>query len=432
MLTSGFVQDNNTINNQFTDVSLLHASTNAYSETYKAKRNGRWHTLKRIIDSKKSENQYTILLQKEFSIAYQLVHSNIVQTIGFEDVPQLGYCIVQEYIDGVTWREFFLQKHSNKETLRLIKELCDALVYLGASGVIHGDITPDNILITNKDAHVKIIDFGLSDRSDYAILKKSAGTINYAAPEQLEQKNIDAKTDIYSFGVLISELPSIPYRWKKIAKRCMNKNSEKRYSAIDLQILFNRNIQRVFLFSISILLILLATSLFWLKSIELSEQKTEYEKQSLVVASQQVFIDSVYNRKQAIIKMTEESKILIAELYKPYYDSLKVKLIPQTFPNDENIFLKMKEKYLPNDADVEYKVNFSNIYTNIRYEIFSDYSQKRMNLYMAQVEKEQKQMEEKRKEIEAKREEAKQKYKLEEQKRLEKRKEQERLRNASK
>ena len=151
-LNSGFIEEDVfNIANQFSNFELIHNSKNGYSELYKAKRYGKWYALKRLTDKEKDNPRYQSLLEKEFDIAIQLSHQNIVQTISFENIPQLGRCIVQEFIDGVTWNEFFSKKNiSPKETYRIIDELCDALNYIHKMQFVHSDLIPSNIFITSS------------------------------------------------------------------------------------------------------------------------------------------------------------------------------------------------------------------------------------------------------------------------------------------
>ena len=96
-VNSGFTTaENINISGHFTEISLLHASSNGYSEIYKAKRYGRWHVLKCLTQDAKANPMYQTLLEKEFTISYPLYHPNVVRTLGMEQVEELGWCIVQE------------------------------------------------------------------------------------------------------------------------------------------------------------------------------------------------------------------------------------------------------------------------------------------------------------------------------------------------
>jgi len=220
-VNSGFTQmEDINISAQFTEIELLHASTNGYSEVYRAKRFGKWHVLKCLSKDAQQLPTYQTLLEKEFAIAYSISHPNAVRTLGLEKVEGLGLCIILEYIDG----EF--PKHLNRQQAI---ELCQVVGYWHHEGIIHRDIKPENILIAKDSGKVYLLDFGLADRFDFAVLKGAAGTSNYAAPEQLEQGAINPLTDIYGIGVVLSQLSS--FRW--IARRCMQRNPKRRYQSVE-------------------------------------------------------------------------------------------------------------------------------------------------------------------------------------------------------
>ena len=97
---------------------------------------------------------------------------------------EFGPCIVMEYIDGVTLDKFLEGKPSKQLRRKVVDQLIDALAYIHGKQIVHRDLKPSNILVTRNGSNVKIIDFGLSDADDYAILKQAAGTLKYMAPEQ--------------------------------------------------------------------------------------------------------------------------------------------------------------------------------------------------------------------------------------------------------
>lgn len=232
-LNSGFIEETDiNIANHFTEIQLIHPSRNGYSEVYKAKRFGKWHTLKRITDSEKGNVRYQNLLEKEFEIAIQLSHPNIVQTIALEEVTEFGPCIVQEFIDGMTLDEFLANIHPDKRQVKaMLCEICDALEYIHTHQIVHRDLKPNNILITRDGNHVKLIDFGLADTSSYDILKEPAGTTSFASPEQQSNDKIDNRSDIYALGAIINNLPNPTIRLKSIAKKCLNPKPEKRFQS---------------------------------------------------------------------------------------------------------------------------------------------------------------------------------------------------------
>ena len=138
-VNSGFTTAENIhISGHFTEISLPHASSNDYSEIYKAKRYGRWHVLKCLTEEAKANPMYQTLLEKEFTISYLLNHPNVVRTLGMEQVENLGWCIVQEYIDGDTLQAI---------TPIQLEQLCDALIYIHHLGITHRDLKPEKYFL---------------------------------------------------------------------------------------------------------------------------------------------------------------------------------------------------------------------------------------------------------------------------------------------
>ena len=220
---SGFLVDEAPLlSSSLVDVKLFHEKEKGYTRLFKAKRMGKWLVLKCLKEEYAENPTYQTLFQKEFEIAYQLSHPHIVQTIGMEEISPFGKCIVMEYVDGVSLREYInTHKSSCQETIRWINELCQALSYIHAKQIVHRDLKPENILITSNGRHVKLIDFGFSDTDSYAVLKEPAGTRRYAAPEQMKKGvKIDVRADIYALGIILKELGGKDKAISSVARKC--------------------------------------------------------------------------------------------------------------------------------------------------------------------------------------------------------------------
>ena len=220
---SGFLVDEvPLLSSSFVEVKLFHEAEKGYTRLFKAKRMGKWFVLKCLKKEYAENPTYQTLFQKEFEIGYQLSHPHIVQTIGVEEISPFGKCIVMEYVDGVSLREYVnTHKFSRQETIRWINELCQALSYIHGKQIIHRDLKPGNILITFNGHHVKLIDFGFSDTDSYVVLKEPAGTRRYAAPEQMKKgEKIDVRADIYALGIILKELGGKDKAISSVARKC--------------------------------------------------------------------------------------------------------------------------------------------------------------------------------------------------------------------
>lgn len=154
--------------------------------------------------------------------------------------------IVEEYIPGLTLEEL-LQYNGNfseKDTADIMRQMCEILMILHAYNIIHRDIKPSNIMLT-KDGVIRLIDFGISRiaKDDSDTDTKYLGTRGYAPPEQFGFGQTDARSDIYSLGVLTQRLLGKDYHgWlKEIINRCTQFDPENRYNtAEELLDEFNR------------------------------------------------------------------------------------------------------------------------------------------------------------------------------------------------
>lgn len=223
------------LSSEFRDLTLIHESEHGHSRVFRAQRMGKWHVLKCLKPQFADTPDYRALLRKEFELGYNLNHPNIVRTIGMEEVENLGVCIVMEYVEGRTLDDFLANnEHDAQQEEQMVRQLCGALAYIHARQMVHRDLKPSNILITDNGHNVKLIDFGLADSDSFAILKQSAGTPRYAAPEQLQSgAPVDGRADIYALGKILQQLPFHSAKLQRIARRCSQTDREKRFQTAE-------------------------------------------------------------------------------------------------------------------------------------------------------------------------------------------------------
>ena len=252
------------INHEFTELQEL--PSRGYCGLLKAKRYGRWFLLKYLKPEYRNQAVFQQMLRKEFEILMTLVHPSVLQVIGMEDVimPDNSKvtCLITEWIDGVTLKEFLSTDSSKQERSKIALEIAEALSYIHSQQIAHRDLKPSNIMVTHNGHNAKIIDFGLADTDAHAILKQPAGTVQYMAPEQMESSVSDCRNDIYSFGLILDEL-RLGRFYQGIIRKCLLP-IDRRYQNMDLVIADIRKRQKNWWGMIALVLgLLLTVTLLW-------------------------------------------------------------------------------------------------------------------------------------------------------------------------
>ena len=139
---SGFVRpDNVLMTAQFTDFSTV--LSRGCCLLVRAKRHGRWWMLKGLKEKYRQDAIYQVLLQKEYEITSQLQHPMVVSVFSLEEVEGFGPCIVMEWIEGMTLKEWLAQgRHTIKQRRYVADMLLEALAYVHSRQTQHRDLKP--------------------------------------------------------------------------------------------------------------------------------------------------------------------------------------------------------------------------------------------------------------------------------------------------
>jgi len=211
---------------------------------------------------------------QEAKAASALNHPNIITIYDIDQQDGVDF-MVMEYVPGKTLDEIIPRKGMKLgDALKYAVQISDALAKAHSAGIIHRDLKPGNVMV-GEDGHVKVLDFGLAKLTEAAPLGAEeatrtlpttdegiiVGTVTYMSPEQAEGKRVDARSDIFSFGSLLYEMVTgrrafqkesksstlgaiihkepeslgteTPHDLEKIIKRCLQKDTARRYQHMD-------------------------------------------------------------------------------------------------------------------------------------------------------------------------------------------------------
>ena len=196
----------------------------------------------------------------------QLSHANIVSVYDVSTSGDTEY-IVMELIDGITLKQYMERRGRMdwRESLHFITQIMRGLSHAHSRGIIHRDIKPQNIMVL-RDGSVKVADFGIAclANANQTLTQEALGSVHYISPEQARGDRIDARSDIYSAGVVLYEMltgrlpfegdsavsvaiqhlssvplaprdidPSIPEPLELICMKAMSSDPDKRYASAD-------------------------------------------------------------------------------------------------------------------------------------------------------------------------------------------------------
>jgi serine/threonine-protein kinase len=177
---------------------------------------------------------FVMRFRHEALAAARLQHPNIVQVFDSgRDEPSHRHYIVMEYVDGPSCSDL-LREHGQlgiDDTVRIIVEACHGLDYAHRAGVVHRDVKPGNLLISNETGAVKLADFGIAKAAEQTRVTQVGsvlGTAAYLSPEQAQGKEAGPASDIYSLGVCAYQLLTgrLPYEYSSLTELALKQQNE--------------------------------------------------------------------------------------------------------------------------------------------------------------------------------------------------------------
>ncbi|MBQ7040130.1 MAG: Stk1 family PASTA domain-containing Ser/Thr kinase [Clostridia bacterium] len=185
--------------------------TGGMADVYRAKCTllNRYVAIKILKEEYKNDEEFVKRFNVESQAAAGLSHNNIVSVFDVGTKGELHY-IVMEYVEGITLKSYLKENGPLpwEKAVDFATQIASALQHAHRKGIVHRDIKPQNILVT-KDETLKVTDFGIARAVSSFTMKvddNSMGTAHYCSPEQARGGYTDAKSDIYSLGVVMYEM----------------------------------------------------------------------------------------------------------------------------------------------------------------------------------------------------------------------------------
>lgn len=226
--------------------------------------------LGRAVAIKISTEAFSKRFEREARAISALNHPNSCTLYDVGSLPSGAAYMVTEFVQGETLRDWLRKSPDGERGIGIARQILEALRAAHHAGIIHRDLKPANIMV-RSDGYVKVLDFGLAKRILPAYLSETddtvtagpsvpgriVGTVAYMSPEQIQGQNLDARSDLFAFGIIVYEMiagrhpwqrkstidtlhailhdgpPPVQSQWAGVLERLLRKNREERYASAE-------------------------------------------------------------------------------------------------------------------------------------------------------------------------------------------------------
>ena len=314
----------------YQDIRLLTASRFGASRVFTAKSGAKKVIIKALKAELMNDPKCKANLRKEYEITTQLDHKYIRKALDLTTIQGLGECIVFEYIEGKSLAEHVrVGTLSEKQVKNILAEMCDALYYMHRNQVVHCDLKPENIIVTDGDCKVKIIDIGLPETEYKTNKELLIKEMEFIAPELIKGEDCDARSDIYSIGKIMEFINerNISRQFNSIATHCTQFSKEQRYdniSEVRSAITKGHSVVKIFIITL-ILCIVGAAAVIYVPKIKDKAEEEKIERRKMDFSHEIERIESnteTLSEKYKLTSLDEPISVNWSEDSMAYYQAL--------------------------------------------------------------------------------------------------------------
>ena len=238
---------------KWTEIEHLPAWDEEFYDVYTGKKFGKWVMFKTLKEAYRDDPRFQAMIEKEFDVRYNLSHPNIIMINDFEEIADLGMCIVTDDVYGKPLSQYIADNAVTPHHIDQIKtRLIDAIDYIQRNHIVHAPIRPETIIFTENIENLKLIDVGFDQHSHLTPAEASEDILNFG---RVLEAALDAAPDFQD--------PHL----RRIAEKCLAEDPAGRYRSLhELRLAIDRRTDRRLYGVITVFLVIMIALIVWLLS----------------------------------------------------------------------------------------------------------------------------------------------------------------------